>query len=78
VNICRRLRAATDKPIWIKANAGLPELVEDRAVYRGTPEDFASHVPALREAGAGFIGGCCGTNPDFIRASRRRVESSRS
>jgi 5-methyltetrahydrofolate--homocysteine methyltransferase len=67
VNICRRLCAATDKPIWIKANAGLPELVAGRAVYRVTPAGFAKHVPALVEAGAGFIGGCCGTSPAFIR-----------
>ena len=68
VSICRRLRAATDRPIWIKANAGLPELVDGQAVYRTTPAEFAAHVPALVEAGASFIGGCCGTTPDYIRA----------
>jgi methionine synthase I (cobalamin-dependent) len=68
VPICRRLRAATVRPIWIKANAGLPEVVDGRAVYRTTPEEFAAHIPALLEAGASFIGGCCGTTPDYIRA----------
>ncbi len=77
VNICRRLRAATDKPIWIKANAGLPEVVEGRTVYRVTPEEFASHVPALLTAGANFIGGCCGTSPDFIKALRQRLPAGR-
>lgn len=71
VSLCRRLRAATDKPIWIKANAGLPEVVSGRTVYRTTPEEFARHVPALVEAGASFLGGCCGTSPEFIRAIRR-------
>lgn len=73
VNICRRLRAATDKPIWIKANAGLPELVAGRAVYRVTPAEFAQNVPALVEAGASFIGGCCGTSPEFIREIALRL-----
>ncbi|MFA6543199.1 MAG: homocysteine S-methyltransferase family protein [Limisphaerales bacterium] len=68
VTVCRRLRAATGLPLWMKANAGLPELVQDRTVYRTTPEEFAKHVPALVAAGAGFIGGCCGTSPGFIRA----------
>jgi 5-methyltetrahydrofolate--homocysteine methyltransferase len=68
VPICRRLRASTGRPIWIKPNAGLPELVDGRTVYRTTPEEFAAHVPALVEAGASFIGGCCGTTPAFIRA----------
>lgn len=73
VSLCRRMRAATDRPLWMKANAGLPELVEGRAVYRTTPAEFARHVPALREAGAGFIGGCCGTSPEFIRAVRETL-----
>lgn len=69
VEVCRRLRAATSKPLWIKPNAGLPEIVDGRAAYRTTPGEFASYVPALIEAGANFIGGCCGTNPNFIRAT---------
>jgi 5-methyltetrahydrofolate--homocysteine methyltransferase len=68
VDICRRLRSATDRPIWIKANAGIPELVDDQPVYKTTPEEFASFGPALVEAGADFVGGCCGTRPEFITA----------
>lgn len=70
VSICGRLKASTDRPIWIKANAGLPELQDGKAVYTTTPEEFVSHIPALIDAGAGFIGGCCGTSPEFIRAAR--------
>jgi 5-methyltetrahydrofolate--homocysteine methyltransferase len=69
VSICQRLHAATDRPIWIKPNAGLPEIVEGKAVYRTTPEAFAAFVPALIQAGASFIGGCCGTGPEFIWAT---------
>ncbi len=73
VEICRRMRAAADRPVWIKANAGLPELVDGAPVYRMTPEEYAAHVPALVDAGASFIGGCCGTGPEFIRAIRRAL-----
>ena len=73
IPICRRLRAATGLPLWMKANAGMPELVDARAVYRTTPEEFAAHAVPLREAGASFIGGCCGTTPDFIRAVVRAL-----
>jgi 5-methyltetrahydrofolate--homocysteine methyltransferase len=76
VEICRRLHAATDRPIWIKPNAGLPEMVEGKAVYRVTPAEFASYVPALLEAGASFVGGCCGTTPDFIRAIASALRAS--
>ncbi len=68
VSICRRLRAASPLPVWIKANAGLPVMFSGRAEYQTTPEEFASFLPALVEAGATFIGGCCGTSPDFINA----------
>jgi len=76
--ICKRLRATSDRPIWIKANAGLPKLVDGRAVYETAPEEFASHVPKLLELGANFIGGCCGTNPEFIRAVVRVVRNPAS
>lgn len=75
--ICQRLRAATDRPLWMKPNAGLPQLVEGRAVYAGTPEDFARQVPALIAAGANFIGGCCGTSPDFVSAINRQLRAER-
>lgn len=73
VSICRRLRAATDRPIWIKANAGLPTLVDNRAQYRTTPEEFAGYIPELLLAGASFLGGCCGTTPDFIAAIKHSL-----
>ena len=75
IDVCRRLHAATDRPIWIKPNAGMPRLSGDSVVYDTTPEAFASHVPALIEAGAAFIGGCCGTNSQFIRAMAQHVHS---
>jgi methionine synthase I (cobalamin-dependent) len=75
VGITRRLKAATDRPIWVKANAGLPEVVDGQTVWRQTPAEFASHVPALVEAGASFIGGCCGTSPEFIKAVGEKLSS---
>jgi methionine synthase I (cobalamin-dependent) len=74
VAICQRLSAASSLPVWIKANAGLPELIDGRAVYTTTAEQFAGHLPALIEAGASFVGGCCGTTPEFIRAAREVLE----
>ncbi len=73
IPLCQRLHQASGRPVWIKANAGLPELVDGRTVYRTGPEEFAGHARALTEAGAGFIGGCCGTNPSFIRALKQRM-----
>ncbi|MBN1442394.1 MAG: homocysteine S-methyltransferase family protein [Planctomycetes bacterium] len=71
--VCRRLLDSTSLPIWVKANAGLPELVDGKAVYRTTPEEFARGAAALVEAGARFVGGCCGTGPEFIRALKEAL-----
>jgi methionine synthase I (cobalamin-dependent) len=68
VPVCARLAAACSLPVWIKANAGLPEMREGAVVYSTRAGVFASYLPALIEAGASFIGGCCGTTPEFIRA----------
>ena len=70
VPVCQRLHAATSLPIWIKANAGLPKIENGKVVYTTTPAEFASFVPRLVEAGANYVGGCCGTTPDFIRAAK--------
>jgi 5-methyltetrahydrofolate--homocysteine methyltransferase len=69
--LCRDLKKNTDLPIWIKANAGLPEILDGKAIYKTAPDDFAKQIPALIEAGASFIGGCCGTSPEFIKKIRK-------
>ncbi len=71
------LRAGTTLPLWVKPNAGLPELEGGTAVWRQTPEEFASFVPSLMEAGANIIGGCCGSGPEHIRRVARIVERRR-
>jgi len=73
VPICKRLRAATDRPLWLKPNAGLPTLVDGRAIYKTTPDEFADYTKQLIQLGANFVGGCCGTRPDFIRAICQRI-----
>ena len=75
VEICRRLHAASDRPVWIKANAGLPKIREGKAIYAQTAESSPAYVPALIANGAGMIGGCCGTTPEFIAAVRGRMKA---
>jgi len=67
VKICARFQAAAGgHPVWVKANAGLPQMRDGKPVYATTAVEFAGQVPAVLDAGANFIGGCCGTSPDFI------------
>ena len=69
VKLVQRYRKCWDGPVWIKPNAGLPQLIQGKTVFSATPAEFASYVPALVQAGADFIGGCCGSTPDHIHAA---------
>lgn len=61
------------KPLVAKANAGIPELVKGKAVYRATPETMAEYAINSYNAGARIIGGCCGSTPDHIAAIKRAL-----
>jgi methionine synthase I (cobalamin-dependent) len=71
--ICQRLRAACDLPVWLKPNAGLPKVVDGQVLYTESPEEFAASAVELLGGGAAFVGGCCGTSPQFIRALAKRA-----
>lgn len=63
-------------PVIAKPNAGMPHITETgEAVYGMSASDFGLHMSALARAGARILGGCCGTNPDHIRALKRAVAS---
>lgn len=60
-------------PVFAKPNAGLPRLVEGKTVFDTTPVEFALCGQQLVQAGAAFIGGCCGTTPAHIKALTEAV-----
>jgi len=59
----------------IMPNAGLPQRLEGQFVYAADPAYFGSIVPRLLDAGAGILGGCCGTTPEHVAAMRVALES---
>ena len=67
VQIARLMHEGTSLPLWCKPNAGMPELVDGRTVYRQTPQEMVKHLAHLVEAGACIIGGCCGTTAEHVR-----------
>jgi 5-methyltetrahydrofolate--homocysteine methyltransferase len=60
--------AAPDAVLVAKSNAGMPELIDMRAVYRADPETMAAQVGQMRRAGARIVGGCCGSTPAHLAA----------
>jgi 5-methyltetrahydrofolate--homocysteine methyltransferase len=60
--------------IYAEPNAGKPQLVDDRAVYKVSPEDFAVVAEKTHSLGVNIIGGCCGTGPEHIEAVANRLK----
>lgn len=67
--------STTKVPLVAKANCGVPEYIDGKIVYNGTPEIMASYAALAINAGASIIGGCCGTTPDHIRAMRDVIDN---
>ena len=60
--------AGSPVPLVAKANAGLPHMEGDVAVYDASPDVMAEYAVRVRDQGARIIGACCGSTPDHIRA----------
>ena len=71
-----RVRRVTSLPTSAQPNAGMPRSVEGRNIYLCSPEYMASYARKFARAGVLFVGGCCGTTPDHIRAMRSALRSS--
>ena len=66
--IVSKMRESTSLPILVQPNAGRPRFVENQTVFDMSPSDFTAGIYQCLKAGAGLIGGCCGTTPAHIRA----------
>ena len=69
------MRRATAIPLAAMPNAGMPRAVEGRNIYLCSPEYMASFARKAIAAGAQFVGGCCGTTPNHIRAMRSAMRA---
>ena len=67
IDLVPLLKSATKAPICVKPNAGKPELISGETVYSKTSEQFTQDILQMIEKEASVVGGCCGTDPEFIR-----------
>jgi 5-methyltetrahydrofolate--homocysteine methyltransferase len=68
--------AALDHPLVAQPNAGQPRVTPDGVVYDAKPEAFVADLMEMIGAGARIVGGCCGSDPDFIRAARTAMDGA--
>ncbi len=71
--LAREARAAVDVPLVLQPNAGLPDRGPGGLVYAQAPEAFADEMAAVAAEGIELVGGCCGTDPRFIRELGKRL-----
>jgi methionine synthase / methylenetetrahydrofolate reductase(NADPH) len=70
-----QLRPLTKIPVSVQPNAGVPQNVGGRNIYMTSPEYIAEYAKRFILSGANVVGGCCGTNPEHIKAIRRAVHA---
>ena len=69
IGVLQKMHAAAPEAMLVaKANAGVPQLIQGRAVYGATPEDMGDYARAAAGLGARIIGACCGSTPAHLRA----------
>ena len=73
--IACRMAEYTDLPLVIKANAGLPD--PESGKYNITPDEFAKSLEKYASIGVRFVGGCCGTNPEYIKCVKEIFASKK-
>lgn len=73
----RRLREYARVPLIAKPNAGMPQIVDGKAIYSCTPEEFTALVPEFLQAGVAIFGGCCGTDAGHIAALKKALEGAK-
>ena len=71
--VAERLVASTDLPVIINPNAGLPKIIGERTVYSEKSDTFSDVMVEMCRIGVSVLGGCCGTTPEYIRATARKT-----
>ena len=66
-NIIKQVSSLSGKYLSVLPNASYPKVVQDRLVFLENMDYFADKMVEIADLGASIIGGCCGTNPDYIR-----------
>lgn len=75
IELVKELRNCTSLPILVMPNAGLPESVDGKTVYNVSPEEFAADMEEIAKIGVSYLGGCCGTTPEHIKAMIERCKN---
>lgn len=75
LDVIRGMAPYARVPLILKPNAGVPEVVDGKTVFKLTPEDFVRDIGEFAANGVRIFGGCCGTDERFIAALREALKT---
>ena len=74
-HLIQRFKKCSSLPIIANPNAGLPSIANGKTMYSMTADTFAEYSIELAKAGASILGGCCGTEPEYVRETIKRTQN---
>src|SRR6056297_410168 len=67
----------SETPVILQANAGLPVVEDGETVFKISPEEYFKPLNRLYQKGLAVVGGCCGTNEDFISLIAEKLKNKK-
>ena len=67
LELLKEIKKHTKLPVIIQPNAGQPQIIDNKVVYEQSILDFTENIKKMIDEGVNIIGGCCGTNPEYIK-----------
>lgn len=76
IETVKQLLSYSKVPVIVQPNAGMPRVCCNQITYDITPDEFASCMKEMAAMGAAFLGGCCGTSPEYIKRTVELVKGT--
>ena len=73
--LIKKIASVTNLPISCQPNAGMPQLINKQTVFPLSAEDMGPLMIPIAEAGASYLGGCCGTTPAHIQSIANAIKN---
>ncbi len=77
IKVMRKFASATDLPLIVEPNAGLPRMVQGKTVYPASPDYMARYASEFVNLGINVVGSCCGSGPEHTKAIISKVKDKR-
>ncbi len=77
LEVLGRYAVATDCPLFVKPNAGIPKLENQKATYQISADEMAGFAEKFVQIGANAVGTCCGSTPEYTAEIKNRLKDKR-